>query len=59
MDTIWNSGKNLLIRNISNFRSSEVAFWGDSNCSKMAGLEKVLLGMGTSLPCVPTDWCRD
>lgn len=49
VETIWNKN---LIRSISNFRSSEVASWGDSNCSKMAGLERVLLGMGTSLPCV-------
>ena len=45
MEIIWNKN---LIRSLSNLRSSEVAFWGNTNCSNMAGLEKVLLGMGMS-----------
>lgn len=57
VETIWNN-KNL-IRSISNLRSSEVTFWGDTNRSKMAGLEKVLLGMGTSNSIVPAGWCRN
>jgi hypothetical protein len=40
------SKKFLGLRRFGGFQSSLVHIWGDPIASKMAGLEKVLLGMG-------------